>query len=805
MELLGGVTYVGIDSETDLIRPQNLAPKLICVSTSVYTGEGFENDLLGNGDPELESALRSLLEDPTIHLVGAKISYDMAVFYFAFPALQPLIWQAYEQERIHCTVAREKVLNLSDHGRLKLKPMPDGSHVKISYSLNALGIEYLGRDRSAEKEGDDIWRTNYASLDGKRAAEYPPEAAQYAMDDAQEALEVFYAQQHRQLAPTGPVSLNTSEFQAAVDFALWLISIYGMRIDPVAKDKIAVELEEVCKPDNLPLLVGAGILRPGEPPRPYKRAGGPKIEVNLDGMDTAAKRNMLSGCWTELGKPERIEFTEGGRIVASQATFKRLYQAVPKGNVQHGINVQAFLARVTVLEDSNDGKMTKAKAPSIDKKKLESLVAQMRTRAGLPVIYSNPDAPEDERNVSCTADIIAEIVHLSPVLEEYQKRQEVQKIVTTELPRMGYPDGRTADVAHPVFDVLKETTRTSSYAGGTRSDGQFIFPSFNGQNVDPRVRPCYIPRDGWLILSIDYSSIELVSAAHRQLDLFGQSKLADLLLQGVDLHGWMGGQLAYALNDEFRASFDSQGQVAHLDQEMAIYEVFNRMKTDQREEVVEFWKHWRKFAKPVDLGFPGGLGADTFVAFAKSYGVEVTPEAAKMLKEIWLRCLPEYRLGFDFINNQCKDPRWPIVATDKSGNAIQGYAYTTPMGAYRSACVYTSACNGNFLQSPTAEGAKLAVFDTVRRCWDPTFRGKAWAFGCRPIDFIHDEILFEIPEDGYEHERAYELASVMEQSMSLVFPRLPIKAEPALSRRWYKEADLVLDDRGRLAVWEPKS
>jgi hypothetical protein len=231
--------------------------------------------------------------------------------------------------------------------------------------------------------------------------------------------------------------------------------------------------------------------------------------------------------------------------------------------------------------------------------------------------------------------------------------------------------------------------------------------------------------------------------------------------------------------------------------------VFKSCQTDSREEVKAFYKHWRKFAKPVDLGFPGGLGPATFVSFAKGYGVtDLTVELASQLRDLWKSAFPEFQLGFDWISNDCQDPRHTIIGYRADGKPIQGYAYSTPMGAYGAACAFTSAANGSFLQSPTAEAAKLAVFDCVRACRDKSRPNPA--LGCHPVDFIHDEILFEIPLDGYEQERSDHLCKVMVDAARMIFQNVPVEVEPALSLRWYKEAELTLDAQGRLAVWEPK-
>lgn len=810
MEILQEATYLGIDSETDLIAPQNLAPKLICVSTALFSPSdpeadenGFVSDLMGNGEAGLESGLRSLLEDPLIHFVAANAKYDFIVFAKAFTSLVPLIWNAYANERIHCTVAREKVLNLSDSGRIAKRQMPDGSRQQIGYRLADMEKEYLGLDRSAQKEGDDIWRLNFNSLDGMTAAQYPEEAATYAKEDAVGCLRVFYAQQQRQQNVVGPVSLATSEFQASVDFALGWMTDHGIKIDPVYLQKATEEIKEATKPENFQMLMTSGILRPDEPPRPFKRASSKKIAVSIDDLDIAEKRALIAGCWTDLKAPEKVEMTAGGRIVASAAAFSRLHHTVVTAppELQLGPNCQQLLGRVEdVPTFDEEPKMTKGKKGSINKKRLEQLVAQMREVAGLPVVYSNPTEPDPTKlNVCCKEDIVSEISHLSPVLEQFQTRAKMQKLVNTEIPRMSYPDGTPAEVVHFNFNILVETTRTSSYAGGTRKDKTFLYPSANGQNIDPRVRPCYEGRDGWLLLSTDYSSVELVSAAHRQLELFGHSKLGELIAEGVDLHAYMGSVLAYNLSDEFRATYD-QSHVSF--DERTAYDLFMSCKASPDEDLRAFFKHWRKFAKPVGLGFPGGLGAATFVSFAKGYEVVVTVEMAKTLKALWLRTFPEFKEGFDWINHTCKDDRWPVIGYKKTGEPISGYAYTTPMGAYRAACAYTSAANGSFLQTPTAEGAKMAVFDVVRACYDTSRPGPL--LGCRPLDFIHDEILTEIPEDGFEHERAAAIEAKMVDAMSAIFPRLPVRVESALMRRWRKQAELVIDENGRLAVWEPK-
>jgi len=139
-----------------------------------------------------------------------------------------------------------------------------------------------------------------------------------------------------------------------------------------------------------------------------------------------------------------------------------------------------------------------------------------------------------------------------------------------------------------------------------------------------------VARPGHVFLSADYSSNELVSLADKCVQLFGRSVAADMINAGVDLHAFLAAQIAYEKWPDFRAMCDAD----EIKTQQARWEAFHDLKG-----CPFFGKEfsaYRKLAKPVGLGFPGGLGAATFVSFAKGYGVEVTEEEARHLKEIWL-------------------------------------------------------------------------------------------------------------------------------------------------------------------------
>ena len=119
----------------------------------------------------------------------------------------------------------------------------------------------------------------------------------------------------------------------------------------------------------------------------------------------------------------------------------------------------------------------------------------------------------------------------------------------------------------------------------------------------------------------------------------------------------------------------------------------------------------------------------------------------------------------------------------------------------RRGCSYTSASNGELMQTPSAEGFKVAVFNLVRACRDKSV-GSILYGDARVCNEIHDETLSFL-RTPIAHELALEVQSIMERSMQTVISDVRVKAEPCLMTRWHKKAKPVYVD-GRLVPWQPK-
>lgn len=756
-----------IDTETHPIGPGAVVPKVVSFAAASRAAAGDEQVILRSAaDPDFDDAVRESFRGHDAQIVGQNVAYDLAVICQHMPEIESHIWDLLEDCRITDTMIREMLLNLSTHGKLDMIEMPDGSTEKLSYSLEALVKGYFGVEQM-----EDAWRRNFDLLDGRPSAEWPEDARLYAEDDALWTLRVYEAQARRVRSVGGPASLNTEHLHTAAHFALFCMTARGMATDPEEYARVRAMLDAELAPERMALLIRSGILRPGEGPRPHTR-----MLAKALALDPARQ-------W------------EGSEAVRADLEAQGI-------------------------------KFTAAVKPSIDRKLLEDLVQKTCEANRLPC-RTTPAG-----GVCTDREVIATLSEKDPVLSQYEKRQALQKIVSTELPRMEW-EGKLSPVVHFNYRPLLETGRSSSFGGD-------LYPSGNGQQVDPRVRPCFVPRPGYLLCSCDYQTLELVTTAQVTYDLFGRSVHRDKINAKYDLHAYLGSQLALHLDREF-------GEFCRGQDADTVYRTFLECKAkDAGEQANGFYRNWRKFAKPVGLGFPGGLGPQKIVTMARrNYDVDLEDAASRMdaadlerdeavmgpvlryarrlrgltddsqfrwdrelrglalaarLRNIWLATYPEMVAYFRYVAERCKDSENPVVGV-RDGEPIQGLCYSSLMGMYRAGATFTAVANGMCMQTPAAEGAKMACVLVTRACRDSS-RGSI-LYGAHPVDFIHDEILSEV-EESRAHEQAHEVARLMVEAMRHVVTDVDVRAQPALMRRWYKEAEPVYVD-DRLMPWEPKA
>lgn len=338
------------------------------------------------------------------------------------------------------------------------------------------------------------------------------------------------------------------------------------------------------------------------------------------------------------------------------------------------------------------------------------------------------------------------------------------------------------------FEVLMETGRTSSSEDKAIPNSMALqnppkkpilaskVDRWNPKIGEPMVgedgklvggmRECFVARPGCTLIACDYNQAELVSLAQVTYAAFGLSKMRELINAGMDLH------------------VDFAKEIIALEQGRTLtYEEAYRLH-DAKDPLM---KARRSLAKGFNFGKPGGLGAESFQSYVrKAWGVEITFLQSKSLGIKWVNHFSEMREYF----------KWMSQLVEMGGGKADIQQFMT--GRWRGRCFYTQACNTMF-QGLTADAAKAAFFEVSRLCY--TVKSSP-LYGCRPLLFVHDEIIIEAPL-----EQAAEAAAELERVMVAVYqqytPDVRIQASAHLMNRWSKDAQATYDERGKLVPWEP--
>lgn len=201
------VIPVAYDSETARIRPGLQAPPPVCFQ---WKTPGRSAELIHALLEERRAYewCRWLLESKDLLIVGHNVAFDMLVIMARWPDLVPLVFEAYIDDRVTCTIIREKLHDI-ELGMRRIRKY-DMASVAERRKLGAV-------DKS------DPWRTRYWELSNVPCHLWPEEARRYALNDADITLDLYSVQ-----------SDKPDQFrQARADLWLSLTSAWGMMTDPV--------------------------------------------------------------------------------------------------------------------------------------------------------------------------------------------------------------------------------------------------------------------------------------------------------------------------------------------------------------------------------------------------------------------------------------------------------------------------------------------------------------------------------------------------------------------------------------------
>lgn len=303
---------------------------------------------------------------------------------------------------------------------------------------------------------------------------------------------------------------------------------------------------------------------------------------------------------------------------------------------------------------------------------------------------------------------------------------------------------------HSNFNSLVGTGRTSS-------------SNPNIQNIRrlEGIRECFVPRKGKVFLDADYDGLELRTLAQVCLKLVGRSRLADVLNSGKDAHTAVAAEILGVSYEEAVRRVDAQEKAA---------------------------EDARQLAKALNFGLPGGLGKETFIYFArKQYGIKIKESEFLSLKKKWMKAYPEMEDYFYLIGKHMSE----------NPHSSLGFVQHIFTNRIRGGVGYTVACNSYF-QGLGGDATKEAGFRIAKACY---LEEESPLYGCRIVNFIHDQFLVECDEDK-AHEAVMELVRLMVEGASVYLPDVPpTVSKPVVARRWSKKAKQVWAD-GKLVPWD---
>lgn len=443
---------------------------------------------------------------------------------------------------------------------------------------------------------------------------------------------------------------------------------------------------------------------------------------------------------------------------------------------------------------------------------LQAVLARCAARhPGLP--FPRTETGRFAANHDALVDIAAEV----PFVKALQEYRETEKILGSFLGKMTRPE------VHPSFNVLVRTGRTSSYG------------EINAQNLprDDAVRACFVPRPGHVFVDADYKTIELATLAQANLSQFGRaSGMADAINAGADLHALVAGEVLGKAPADVTAEERRKAKAINFgkpvgmgDETLTQYAKVNYGVTLTCEEARGLSDSWfrlfpemRAFlADAVDtgLGLAARLGltpashqaATGDGCFLRHAGRD-PDEPSAVLGGMCLKALggadPATRDGrlypaadVDYfwsmaaaaagelppaVGRALRD-RKPSQPLRRAVAALVGRAGVfTDSGRLRAAAGYCARHNTVF-QGLAADGAKLGLWRLFRA-------------GYRVVNFIHDQVLVEVPDGPDLRRDAEAVCRHLVDGMREVVPDIRVEVNYAAVRTWRKDAEPVSGVKG---------
>ena len=856
---------IGFDTETYKIRADLPVPPLVLGSVSWFDANvGDVKGALLTKDQVCEM-FAQLAEDMDKVIIGANLAYDLSVLIKEFAKrgvdLVPYVFKMLMGEHEeHMTgihdgrvfdIQHAEMLNAIATGNLNKDPKTLAP-IKGRYSQDTCIKLLFDRD---DAKKNDMYRLRYGEFDNWPLENLPPEAQQYPVDDTNFALEaglaqvgvlpkvavrhVFLEGKCIQCGSTNMGSncmvkamhynLHDLAAQTATAFCLSMNANIGFQIDQKYVDFIDAHATKNYD-ENV---------------KPYQ-------EAKLVREDGTEDRSLLK-------KRMALAYGSKGDCPTCNGTGKVPSPKNPKSKI---ICFQLASDGETKLKTCDGtGLVLNPDVPRSEKDGIAYGRSNL-TESGDDFLMGYASLQEDQkiRSVYCKflreARVCISCGHTG--IDDPGKRSHDPHDEGCVM--AGWKDIPLTLSPNPILD-----TKRVSYNGAfqllPRKPGYIDNIS---KEYIPSIRECFVARPGYILSSEDFNAGEMFTHAQSCMWLLGYSELGASLLKGVDPHGAIAATTLGVSYDEFvkrkkEPRFKAMRQAAKpvvfgRPTGMSPIKIVISSRTQGPDTPTPAGPSWiddpDNFGEKI-RGYKG-LRFCILMNNVETCGdIKVTTwgkkprkipptckaclECGEHIANVWLRQFaendPYYKYNQGIVESGMEITeqmlnRWPwLKAVYRPGmrtspaQVMQHWSGT--LRDVSNGQEFTTICNGWF-QVLLADIAKLAYRMVCRESYDrtvkvprqmfPNSRISAYAggpsplLGSHPVGFLHDEILAEHPE-SMAHDGATRISEIMGDAFRWACPDMAegVGAAPTIvGFRWYKGAEEVRDENGRLVMWRPK-
>ena len=304
---------------------------------------------------------------------------------------------------------------------------------------------------------------------------------------------------------------------------------------------------------------------------------------------------------------------------------------------------------------------------------------------------------------------------IAPLLA-YRKLEKMRSTYLEPLPRLMDADGR-------IRTTFNQTATATGRLSSSNPNLQNI--PIRG-DLGRRMRACFTAAPGMLLISADYSQIELRVLAH----LSQEPALLDAFRNGEDIHARTGGLL-----------FDKQAQDVTPDE--------------------------RRNAKTINFGLIYGMGSQSL---AKSLGIST--QQAKTFIEHYFTHMTRLKAFYENAEQLAREQGYVTTMAGRRRLMPEMHSENTQLRSQ----ARRQAIN-TVVQGSAADIIKMAMLSVHN---DPML----WDLGARLLLQVHDELILEAPAD-----RAEEAAARVAELMAAVRPGgaaldVPLIADAGVGKNW---------------------